>query len=71
MSVYMQYPEESAFMVAEIEKLDDIGARLRAAHLSLVFEDGETKDGEVNQSLKLGGLEASPQQGIELLSHMP
>lgn len=47
------YPVKSVFMVVKLEEIDDIGASHPEASLTLVFEDGEAGNGEVNGGFEL------------------
>jgi hypothetical protein len=56
-------------MVTELKELNDVGPVLGAPDLTTGLEDGEARESESDNRLKLGGLEGSTQQSIKLLSH--
>jgi hypothetical protein len=56
-------------MATQLKELNDVGPVLRAPDFALVLEDGEARESESDNRLKLGGLEGSTQKSIKLLSH--
>lgn len=55
--------------MALLEELNHIGASKGAAGLTLVFEDGEARDGEIDDRFEFVSLETSPEQSVEFLPH--
>lgn len=47
-------------MLAKAEELDDVGAGVGAPDLTLVLEDGEPGDGEVEKGFDFRGPEGPP-----------
>lgn len=62
--------KESTFLTALLEELNDVGACLGALDLALVFENGQSRDCEIDLRLEFVGLEVVfSKQKIEFLSH--
>lgn len=57
-------------MVTKVEELNHVGARLWAANLTLLLQDGGPGDGEVDKSSEFGSLEISSEESINLLPHV-
>lgn len=65
----MHYPKKSSVLVSKLEDLNHIGPSLVAPDLTLVFEDGKARDGQIAQGFEFVALKGSSKKSIHLLSH--